>query len=88
MILPHTDLEGSHAIAERLRAAVAALRIPRLDGNGPIRVTASLGVSATLDGDRDALVADADAALYMAKRQGKNRTLHGRAEIADVVPGE
>jgi diguanylate cyclase (GGDEF)-like protein len=88
LILPHTDLEGSHAIAERLRAAVAALRIPRLDGNGQIRVTASLGVSATLDGDRDALVADADAALYMAKRHGKNRTLRGRAEIADVVPGE
>ena len=88
LILPHTDLEGSHAIAERLRAAVAALRIPRLDGNGHIRVTASLGVSATLDGDRDALVADADAALYMAKRHGKNRTLRGRAEIADVVPGE
>ena len=32
LILPHTDLEGSHAIAERIRAAVEELRVPRLDG--------------------------------------------------------
>ncbi len=88
LILPHTDLEGAYAIAERLRAAVEALRIPRLDGHGQMRVTASLCVSATLDGDRDELVADADAALYMAKRHGKNRTLCGGARIADGVPGE
>ena len=34
LILPHTDLEGSFAIAERVRAAIESLHIGRLDGSG------------------------------------------------------
>ena len=75
LILPHTDLEGAYAIAERVRTAVESLRIPRNDDAGVLRITASLGVAATTDGAKDALIADADAALYDAKRQGKNRTM-------------
>jgi PleD family two-component response regulator len=40
-------------------------------------VTASFGVASlagTADGDKDSLVAATDAALYTAKRTGKNRT--------------
>jgi diguanylate cyclase (GGDEF)-like protein len=84
VILPHTDIEGSYAIAERVRTAVEALRIPRQDGQGVLRITASLGVAATTDGPKDALIADADAALYEAKRQGKNRTVRGRVRAANV----
>jgi diguanylate cyclase (GGDEF)-like protein len=86
LILPHTDLPGSHAIAERVRTAIEALHIPRLDSDGVLRVTASLGVAASTDGDKETLIAEADAALYSAKRGGKNRTV--AAQAANVVGGE
>jgi diguanylate cyclase (GGDEF)-like protein len=86
LILPHTDLPGSHAIAERVRTAIEALHIPRLDADGILRVTASLGVAASTDGDKETLIAEADAALYTAKRGGKNRTV--AAQPANVVGGE
>ncbi|QGG96593.1 sensor domain-containing diguanylate cyclase [Actinomarinicola tropica] len=68
-----TDLAGAFHLAERLRAAIAeALSLDRGD---PTTVTASFGV-AELERDRPDtthLVAAADAALYAAKRDGRNR---------------
>jgi diguanylate cyclase (GGDEF)-like protein len=86
LILPHTALPGAHAIAERVRVAIEALHVPRLDRDGVLRVTASVGVAASTEGDKDALVAEADGALYRAKRGGKNRTI--AAQAANVVGGE
>src|SRR5205807_3908405 len=63
VILPHTDLEGAYAIAERIRTSIEALRIPRMDKQGILRVTASLGVAASSEGDKNVLIAEADAAL-------------------------
>jgi diguanylate cyclase (GGDEF)-like protein len=88
LILPHTDLDGSYAIAERVREAIEALRIPRLDGEGFIRITASLGVGVTSTGDKEPLIAETDAALYQAKRTGKNRTVRARVPTANVSGGE
>jgi diguanylate cyclase (GGDEF)-like protein len=84
LILPHTDMEGSHAIAERVRSAIAGLRISRLDGQGTLRITASVGVAASSEGFKDGLIADADAALYEAKRAGKNRTVRASPRTANV----
>ena len=67
LIPRHTDLDGACAIAEP--------RIPKLDGHGQLRVTASVGDSTSTEGDEDALMAEADAPLYAAKRQAKNRTI-------------
>jgi diguanylate cyclase (GGDEF)-like protein len=88
LVLPHTDLEGSYAIAERVRAAIAELRVPRLDHRGILRITASVGVAASSAGEKDALIAEADAALYAAKRDGKNRTMRAPLQTANVVGGE
>ncbi len=44
LILPHTEIEGAFAIAERVRQTIAALRVRRLDGGEPLQITASLGV--------------------------------------------
>ncbi|HWF50127.1 MAG TPA: diguanylate cyclase [Solirubrobacteraceae bacterium] len=88
VILPHTDLEGAVAIAERVRTAIETLEIPLIEGHGTIRVTASLGVAATADGDKEALISAADGALYSAKRQGKNRTISSAAPAAGVVAAE
>jgi len=74
--LPQTDLEGAANFAERVRAAIEALGVRRLDGSSELlRVTASLGVAALPDSaeGKDDLVAAADAALYRAKAAGKNR---------------
>jgi eukaryotic-like serine/threonine-protein kinase len=67
------DAAGVAELAERLRAAVATDPIPTDDG--PLPVTVSIGV-ATLEASdtaADAILARADAALYQAKRAGRNR---------------
>jgi diguanylate cyclase (GGDEF)-like protein len=76
--LPQTDLEGAYRFAERVRRRIEALQLPILDDGGTLRVTASFGAASapgSADNDKDALVAAADAALYRAKRSGKNRTV-------------
>jgi diguanylate cyclase (GGDEF)-like protein len=80
VILPQTDVAGAELLAERMRAAVAGIDIERLDGGGRLQVTASFGVASLPANarDKDSLIAEADAALYRAKRSGKNRV--GRAE--------
>jgi diguanylate cyclase (GGDEF)-like protein len=88
LILPHTDLEGAYAIADRIRSAIQDLRIPRLDREGTLRTTASVGVVACTDTDKDTLIADADAALYEAKRRGKNCTVGAAAQPASVFGAE
>jgi diguanylate cyclase (GGDEF)-like protein len=76
--LPQTDLEGAFQFAERVRRRIEALELPLPDGHeGVLRVTASFGAASlagTGNADKDTLVAAADAALYKAKRSGKNRT--------------
>ena len=72
VLLPRTGGRGARRLAERVRTAVDALRIPA--GEETIHPTVSLGVAAAVPGDRAAeLLAKADAALYRAKRNGRNR---------------
>ncbi|MBJ7331159.1 MAG: diguanylate cyclase [Solirubrobacteraceae bacterium] len=88
VILPGADIDGAHELAERIRQGVDSLRVPRLNAEGTLHVTASLGVAAvpTTAEDGAALITGADTALYQAKRAGKNRT--ARAHVAGVVPAE
>jgi GGDEF domain-containing protein len=66
--------EGGVALAERLRRRIAAARFPVGPGETPVSVTVSIGVAAfpAAADDMDGLVARADAALYAAKRAGKD----------------
>jgi diguanylate cyclase (GGDEF)-like protein len=75
LALPETDLTGALEVAERIRARIAATELSGDDGAARVRVTASIGV-ATLPGSAagvEGLLAAADAALYEAKRAGRNR---------------
>jgi diguanylate cyclase (GGDEF)-like protein/PAS domain S-box-containing protein len=80
--LTETDLDGALLVAERLRQAVAAIRIPVRQGPGVpdmVAFTASIGVAERLEGDAsvDAMLSRADMALYAAKRSGRNRVAVG-----------
>jgi diguanylate cyclase (GGDEF)-like protein len=85
LILPQTDLEGVYELAERARTAIEQLAIPRTDHRGWLRITASIGVAAVTGGSAEALVAAADAALYTAKREGKNRTVRADRPLGAAV---
>jgi diguanylate cyclase (GGDEF)-like protein len=85
VVLPQTDLAGAELAAERMRQAIEALEIERIDGGAPLGVTASFGVAALPEcaHDQDSLIAEADAALYRAKRAGKNTVRRGDPVVAE-----
>jgi diguanylate cyclase (GGDEF)-like protein len=76
VVLPGTDEGGAELVAERMRAAVEALRIEHLDSPHGV-VTVSVGFSAIIPGRLEdtaaQLLGAADAALYRAKQSGRNR---------------
>jgi diguanylate cyclase (GGDEF)-like protein len=76
VVLPGTDVQGAARLAERLRAAVAAMEIPHAQSRTAPHVTISLGVATIVparEGAPEGLVTAADQALYEAKREGRNR---------------
>jgi diguanylate cyclase (GGDEF)-like protein len=84
VVLPQTDLQGAEQQAERMRAAIEGMQIQRLDGGGLLPITASFGVASfpSEATNKTALIAAADAALYRAKRGGRNRVERGEAAAA------
>jgi two-component system, sensor histidine kinase LadS len=76
IVLPGTDRDGAALMAERLRDAVQALAIPHAPSAPFPVVTISAGVGSMFPREgltSDDVLAGADAALYTAKRQGRNR---------------
>ncbi len=73
MILSSADSSAARPIAERIRGRVADVRV---EGYGePISLTCSIGIAASdmLGVWGQHLIARADAAVYVAKRAGRNR---------------
>jgi diguanylate cyclase (GGDEF)-like protein len=83
VLLPETSMEEALVVAERLRAEVEDLVI-RYRGE-TVATRASLGVaSSDLSGlEWQNLVDDSDAALYRAKREGKNRVIAAVMMVAE-----
>lgn len=93
VFLPQTDADGAVRVAERLRCAVEAIRLPHdakthdsraTDTDSPaVSLTVSIGVAAGCGGEPgvDALLSRADEALYRAKAAGRNRVA-----CADLPP--
>ena len=70
VILPHTDVEGARVVARRLLAQALQPAL-RVDDDAPISFSAGLSALPELAENRPRLYAQADAALYAAKRGGR-----------------
>lgn len=76
LLLPETDLEKAQIVAERARQCVESLALPKIEGSPSL--TLSLGVAQLSEQDllssgaKEVLMRRADAALYRAKRSGRN----------------
>jgi diguanylate cyclase (GGDEF)-like protein/PAS domain S-box-containing protein len=72
--MPGVTLKDAKALAERLRCAIFAMGMAT--PVGPVDITVSIGVACYGEGDTVASVTDrADAAMYDAKRAGRNRVM-------------
>ena len=74
VLLAHTDVEGAHILAERVRILVAASKELRKDACPGITVSIGIGTLRAND-DVAALCHRADSAMYQAKRAGRNRVV-------------
>ncbi len=85
ILLPDTVIADALEIAERVRAAIAEISLSGSD----VSVTASIGVAVFPDhaSTPDRLERLADAALYLAKRQGRNRVELAEPSPAGPAPG-
>lgn len=74
LILPKTNLSGAVAIANRIRSALAAIKMPnRRDGAKIAPITMSFGAARHRTGDTvEEFVGRADTCLYAAKKAGRN----------------
>ncbi|MEA2219378.1 MAG: hypothetical protein QOJ35_2004 [Solirubrobacteraceae bacterium] len=71
LLLPATGRGAAVTVAEKIRAAIAALVIPGVER----QITISIGIASIPDhaGDAEGLLREADHALYAAKERGRNR---------------
>lgn len=70
IVLPGAVADDATAVAERIRKEISISMFPGC----PRQITSSLGVATWLPGEApERLIARADAALYEAKRNGRNR---------------
>ncbi len=77
VILPETDEAEAYAAAERLRACIEQRHVPNQGVLPGGKLTVSIGTSSypTSADTKDDLIRNADAALYRAKREGKNKVV-------------
>ncbi len=81
VVVSGTTRDGALALAETMRLAVERLRLATTEPVGSVGVTISIGVAHVAliaSADPNALLAATDAALYEAKRAGRNRVVEGR----------
>jgi len=72
MLLPTTDADDALLIAERMRQQIAT---QPLDPVGHVSVSVGVAHYPTFDADAEQALRMADKALYMAKEQGRNRSV-------------
>ncbi|HEV7306219.1 PleD family two-component system response regulator [Ensifer sp.] len=81
VVMPDTSAEMAAGVAERLRMIIESLPFPIPQADGPLKVTASMGIASLRLGSDTAegLLKRADTALYQAKNEGRNRVVAAAA---------
>jgi diguanylate cyclase (GGDEF)-like protein/PAS domain S-box-containing protein len=78
VILPNTPEEGARAVATSIRQEITRLNIPHANSDVSSFITISLGISTVFPSYQlspEILIAEADKALYEAKKQGRDRMI-------------
>lgn len=76
VLLPATESRGARQIAEAIQTALERIYIPHATSDVAEHVTLSIGISCVIPSPSehvDSLVANADQAMYRAKKAGRNR---------------
>jgi diguanylate cyclase (GGDEF)-like protein len=88
VVVPATTREGALALAETMRHAVERVRLASPGAVNLIGVTISIGVAHVAQiasSDPSGLLAATDAALYEAKRHGRNRVVEAEVGVSSVA---
>ena len=75
ILMPETSLAQARDTAERLRQTVERLEVPGAQGSRQLTLSMGIGVFPEHGESAEALVAAADARLYRAKEDGRNRVV-------------
>ena len=88
VLLPETDAAGAYSVAEKIREAIADHRFADSDGERCCSLTVSIGLATfpSHAAEKEALLKEADNALYLAKNGGKNRVRSSQVHLAQVEP--
>jgi diguanylate cyclase (GGDEF)-like protein len=78
VVLRRANPDQAVEIAERIRSHIAAIEPSRIGIAEPVTVSVGVAVADAHDSDVKSLLADADSALYRAKREGRNRVVLAR----------
>jgi two-component system chemotaxis response regulator CheY len=84
VVLPEQTLDSAALAGERLRRAISAIALPHPHNPPHGIVTLSIGIAAFEWAgalDFEAVIAEADTALYEAKRSGRNRVILAQAAV-------
>jgi diguanylate cyclase (GGDEF)-like protein len=73
ILMPGSGLESTRQVAERIREGVEESRPSGGPWSEDLRVTTSIGIATFVNSTGAELMGRADQALYVAKREGKNR---------------
>jgi diguanylate cyclase (GGDEF)-like protein len=88
MILPDTDMAGAKKVAMRIRRLLIEANIVHSASLVSDRITLSIGLATARSGQSLSpaqLIEEADAALYQAKHNGRNRIESGEHKTANLV---
>ncbi|KAF4531015.1 hypothetical protein B566_EDAN019003 [Ephemera danica] len=73
LVMPHTELAGALAVAQRLLQAVREMNVPGLPAQPGMSVSIGVAVCDRPGESHEALLQRVDAALYRAKKEGRDR---------------
>src|SRR5262249_43169222 len=87
--MPNTDEIGAAHVAEMVQQQVKALQLPHSRSTVGRHVTVSIGTTTAIPEREDTQLSflhDADIALYRAKANGRNQTVHFSAASSNWWP--